>query len=191
MILETVRMFLRPITVEDASFIYKLFSRTETNQFTQFPDLTSVEEASSMNVHYMNPADTTLYRAIMELKTTREPIGALGLFSYSKPHKRAELGYDLLKEHWGKGLMTEAVREVLKHGFTELELVRIEATVDPENISSIKLLERTGFKFEACLRKRFYYRDKWHDEHFYGLLKEEWENTSSKTTRINTLTQQQ
>jgi len=178
MLLETERMLLRPITVEDVPFIYKLFSRAETNQFTQFPDITSVVEVSSMNVHYMNPADTTLYRAIMKLKALRAPIGALGLFSYSKTHKRAELGYDLLREYWGKGLMTEAVREVLEHSFTELDLIRIDATVDPDNISSIKLLERTGFKFEACLRKRFYYRDKWHDEHFYGLLKEEWENTS-------------
>jgi ribosomal-protein-alanine N-acetyltransferase len=172
--LETTRLILRPITKEDVDFIFKLFSRSETNQYSQYPDLVSVEEAAEMNEHYMKPGSLTHFRVAMELKTTCEPIGTLGLYLYSNAHKRAELGYDLLREYWGKGYMTEAVREVLKYGFTELGLMRVEATVDPENDLSKRLLERVGFKLEGCLRKRFYYRGKWHGELFYGLLKEEW-----------------
>ncbi len=168
--LTSERLSYRPIIEEDIDFIYELFSRSETNQYSEYPDLKTREEAVELYERFMKPGGEDRFRVMIEHHG--EPIGTIGLYSYSKDHKRAEIGYDLLKEHWGKGYMTEAVRTIIGYGFETLGLVRIEATVDTENIGSIKVLEKTSFKHEGTLRKRFYHDDKWHDEMWYGLLRD-------------------
>ncbi|RLI02029.1 N-acetyltransferase [Candidatus Bathyarchaeota archaeon] len=168
----TDRLRLRPVTETDIDFVFKLFSRTETNLYSEDPDIKSLKEAKEMYVRYMKPGSDTHFRVIIELTSTTEPIGTIGFYNYITDYRRAEMGYDLLKEYWGQGYMSEAVQAIIKYGFEELGLVRIEATVDPENIRSIKVLERNGFKHEGTLRKRYYYSGKWRDELFYGLIKE-------------------
>ena len=168
----TERLRLRPVTETDIDFVFKLFSRTETNLYSEYPDIKSLKEAEEMYVRYMKPGSDTHFRVIIELNSTTESIGTIGFYNYITDYRRVEMGYDLLKEYWGQGYMSEAVQAIIKYGFEELGLVRIEATVDPENIRSIKVLERNGFKHEGTLRKRYYYSGKWRDELFYGLLKE-------------------
>jgi RimJ/RimL family protein N-acetyltransferase len=70
--------------------------------------------------------------------------------------------------------MTEAVEEILRYGFEKLDLNRVEATTDSENAASNRILERTGFTLEGCLRQRHIYKDDFHDELFFGLLAVEW-----------------
>ena len=171
--LVTQRLHLRPITREDIDFIYKLFKRPETNKYSEYNDLTSITEAVKMYEDYLKPGKPRHFRVIIELKETRTPIGTIGLYQYSEPHKRAEVGYDLLRKYWGKGLTSEAVKEIVCYGFTELGLVRVAATVDPDNVASIGVLVKSGFKCEGRLRRRFKYRGAWHDELVYGLLKDE------------------
>ncbi len=77
--------------------------------------------------------------------------GACGLNDLDKNHKKAEIGYWLLREHWGKGYITEAVPLVIKYGFEQLGLHRIEAIVETENTNSKKLMERLGFDHEGTL----------------------------------------
>ena len=86
---------------------------------------------------------------------------------------RATIGYDLLKEYWGNGYMTEAVKAMINYGFEELGLMRIEATVEPANTASVRVLERAGFQLEGKLRKRYLYKDRFHDELVFGIIKEE------------------
>jgi ribosomal-protein-alanine N-acetyltransferase len=68
--------------------------------------------------------------------------------------------------------MSEVVEAVVRYGFDDLGLVRIEATVDSENFGSIRVLEKNMFKYEGTRRKRFYYRDAWHDEDMYAIINE-------------------
>jgi len=74
---------------------------------------------------YMKPGSPSRFRVAVEHKETGEPVGTLGLYSYSERDGRAELGYDLLEDHWGRGIMTEAVPEVLRYGFEALGLNRV------------------------------------------------------------------
>ena len=67
--------------------------------------------------------------------------------------KKADIGYWLAKEYWGKGVMGEAVSLVLKFAFFKLKFVRVGGLVFEENKASIKVLEKTGFKYEGKLRK--------------------------------------
>ena len=75
---------------------------------------------------------------------------------YSRERRRAEVGYDLLEEYWENGYTTDVLEEIVSYGFDELGLVRIEATVDPKNVISIRVLEKNGFKLEGTLPKLFF-----------------------------------
>ena len=168
--LTSERLRLRPILVDDIDFIFELFGRSETNRYSEYPDLETREESMEMYEKFMKPGGEGRFRVIIERLGT--PIGTIGMYGYSKEHKRAEMGYDLMREHWGNRYMTEAVEALVSYGFDTLGLERIEATVDPENGASIRILEKNGFKHEGTLRKRFHYKGGWHDELCYGRLKD-------------------
>ncbi|MBT3285198.1 GNAT family N-acetyltransferase [Candidatus Bathyarchaeota archaeon] len=150
------RLRLRPILIDDVEFIYELFSRSETNKYSEYPDLKTRDEAVEMYDKFMRPGGESRFRVIIE--RLGESIGTIGMYSNSKDHKRAEIGYDLMREHWGNGYMTEAVEALVSYGFETLGLERIEATVDPENGASIRILEKNSFQHEGTLRKRFHYK---------------------------------
>ena len=170
--LVTERLYLRPITTDDINFIFELFRRRETNKYSEHPDLKTLDEAREMYESYLRPGFENHFRVIIEDKETGTFMGTIGLYKYTSAHKRAEIGYDLLKDYWGNGYITESVRAIINYGFNDLGLIRIEATVDPENSRSIRVLERTGFKHEGTLLKKYYYNESFHDELVYGLIKE-------------------
>jgi RimJ/RimL family protein N-acetyltransferase len=90
--------------------------------------------------------------------------------------KRAEVGYWLGRKKERQGIMSEALREVLKFGFDKLKLRKITARVFHFNIASQKLLEKYRFKKEGVLRKNLYKNRRYYDEVCYGLLKKEFES---------------
>jgi len=99
------------------------------------------------------------------------PIGAITLDQGKfRASKRAELGYVLAKKYWGKGFATEAVSLALKKGFADLELIRIDAYVDPENLGSIKVLERNKFLREGHLSKYVIHRGQIRDRFIYAFF---------------------
>ena len=88
-----------------------------------------------------------------------ELIGGAGFHSkYGKLSHKDEIGYWLGKPFWNKGIMTDVVKKVCEIGFSELNLVRIEATVFNRNIASKKVLYKSGFVLKGTL-KRFYFKD--------------------------------
>lgn len=106
--LVTERLYLRPIKPDDIEFIFELFRRSETNKYSEHPDLKTRDEAEEMYESYLKPGFDTQFRVIIEHKENRIPMGTIGLYKYTSSHKRAELGYDLLKEYWGNGYITES-----------------------------------------------------------------------------------
>ena len=172
--IKTKRLLLRPATQGDLPFVLNLFSRSETNRYSAYADISTPEEAKRLFDAFLAPGSPTHFRLIADLRGTGEAIGTLGLHSYSETNRRAELGYDLLREHWGKGYTTEAVEGLLRYAFEELKLNRVEATTDPENAASVRVLEKTGFTREGVLRQRHYYKGGYHDDAFYGLLASDW-----------------
>jgi ribosomal-protein-alanine N-acetyltransferase len=172
--LETERLILRPLTEGDLGFIFSLFSDPETNKYSSSEDLATPEDAQRMYEGYLKPGFPSHFRLAAELKETGEAVGTLGLYMYSERYRSVVLGYDLLKAHWGHGYMAEAVGALLCYGFGELGLNRVEATVDPLNLRSVRLLEMLGFTLERCMRERYLYKGGAHDELIYGYLKKDW-----------------
>ncbi|HUM46715.1 MAG TPA: GNAT family protein, partial [Chitinophagales bacterium] len=85
-------------------------------------------------------------------------------------HFRAEIGYSLLPGYWGRGIMLESITAVIRFGFEILKLHSIEANVNPSNIPSIKLLERSGFVKEAHFKENYYFNGKFLDSAIYSLV---------------------
>ncbi len=92
------------------------------------------------------------------------------LFNYVKESRRAEIGFGVSRNFWGKGIVLEAGNALIEHAFKTLNLRRIEAEIDPDNVSSGKVLERLGFIKEGFLRQRWEVNGVVSDSAIYGLL---------------------
>ena len=101
-------------------------------------------------------------------------LGTCRLFEFSEQNRRAELGYVMGREHWGKGYIHEALAAVVACAFTTLELHRLEVDIDPRNIASIRTAARLGFVEEGLLRERWIVDGEISDSLMMGLLHHEW-----------------
>lgn len=97
-------------------------------------------------------------------------IGSCGFHNWVKEHRRAEIGYFLHPQFRKQGLMTEATKQVIDYGFNSMNLIRIEAWVDPDNKDSIAIMKRFGFTKEGVLRSHYLTKDKVYDSVIYSLL---------------------
>jgi RimJ/RimL family protein N-acetyltransferase len=86
----------------------------------------------------------------------------------------ADLGYMLARRVWKRGLATEVASALLDAGFRDLKLRRISSTVDVRNLASIRVLEKTGLRWEATYRRLRKVRGEWRDCHLFGIASEEW-----------------
>jgi RimJ/RimL family protein N-acetyltransferase len=109
----------------------------------------------------------------IEESTSKEVVGQIRLFNWSRYNRDAEVGYWLLRSRWGRGLATEAVRLVCAFGFPSLRLHRIQAFAAVGNTRSDRLLRRLGFRCEGRSRQSFRSARGWGDERSYGLLRAE------------------
>ena len=101
-------------------------------------------------------------------------IGTCTMFRFEPRHRRAEIGYALRSDHWGRGLAREAAELALDWAFRVLDLHRVEADIDPRNDGSRALLQRLGFSSEGLLRQRSFVGDDVSDTELFGLLATDW-----------------
>ena len=101
-------------------------------------------------------------------------IGSIGIFRQGNIHRQtAELGYCIAEEYWGKGIMTEAVKQICEYVFANSDIIRIYAEPFAYNIASCRVLEKAGFQYEGTLRSNAVKNGKVIDMKMYSLLKEE------------------
>ena len=173
--LETERLILRQLTLEDADFVFRHFSDSAVTQYLMDePPLTEYAQAQEIIRFYLEPAGKTHNRWGLARKSDHQLIGTCGYHKWDKRYFRAEIGYDLSPSFWGQGYMTEALRAVITNGFERMGLNRIEALVSIDNDLSVQLLQRLGFKQEGLLRDYFYLDEKFYDHYIFSLLRREW-----------------
>ena len=101
-------------------------------------------------------------------------IGSIGIFRQGNIHSQtAELGYYIAEEYWGKGIMTEAVKQICEYVFAKSDIIRIYAEPFAYNIASCRVLEKVGFQYEGTLRSNAVKNGKVIDMEMYSLLKAE------------------
>lgn len=101
-------------------------------------------------------------------------VGSIGIFRQGNIHSQtAELGYYIAEEYWGKGIMTEAVKQICAYVFAKSDIIRIYAEPFAYNIASCRVLEKVGFQYEGTLRNNAVKNSKVIDMEMYSLLKAE------------------
>ena len=101
-------------------------------------------------------------------------IGSIGVFFFFFIHRQtAEMGYYIAEEHWGKGIMTDVVKQICEYVFKNSDILRIYAEPFAYNIGSCRVLEKTGFQYEGTLRNNAVKNGKVIDMKMYSLLREE------------------
>ncbi|SOD19842.1 GNAT family N-acetyltransferase [Pedobacter xixiisoli] len=150
--IKTDRLLLRKIIPEDIQNIYKGLSHPDVIKYYGI-SFTSLEATEEQMTWYreLEESETGIWWAICSLDG-QTFYGASGFNNLSKVHKKAEIGFWLLPEFWGKGLMQEAFPLICNYGFETLGLNRIEGFVDNDNLNCKKAIEKLNFKHEGTMR---------------------------------------
>lgn len=177
LILHTSQLELRPITIADAEAIFVYRSDKITNQYQGFIPET-VEDVKTFINKCAKEADmvNTWFQLAIILKETNTIIGDVGIHYIDIA--QVELGYTIAKEHQGKGYAKSALKALINDLFGEGNRHRITASIDTQNIPSIKLVESLGFRKEAHFIESYYNNGKWVDDLQYAILQREWKEIS-------------
>lgn len=145
-IFETERLILRPWTVEDAGELYTYASDPDVGPAAGWPPHTSVENSREIIRTVLSAPET--YAVC--LKQTGKTIGSIGLHrnDLASDDDEFELGYWIGKPFWGKGLIPEASREILRYAFEELGMKRIWCGYYDGNEKSRRVQEKLGFIYQ-------------------------------------------
>lgn len=152
-VLETDRLVLRKLSVDDAEFIFELVNEPSWLRFIGDKGVRTIEDARN----YILQGPMASYERfgfglyLTELKDSGVPIGICGLVKRDAL-EFADIGFAFLPKFWGKGYAYESARAVLGFAKTNLGLNRILAITNPDNHSSIRLLEKVGLSFEELVK---------------------------------------
>lgn len=173
--LETQRVALRPLRTDDMYAIFGFFSDPEVTRYWSRPPMTHLAQARTL-LRAMRDGNRTGERLQFGIERRSDAVlmGTCSLFNFSPQNRRAEVGYILGRPFWRQGYMHEAMQRMLRHAFEDLDLVRLEADIDPRNRPSARTLERLGFVKEGYLRERWIVAEAISDTELYGLLRREW-----------------
>lgn len=174
-ILETPRLLLKKVTVDNLLY---LFEKCDEDIIMKELGLDSHEaflkEKQKFEKGFSDYRRTILMFKLIE-KHTGCIIGNCGYHNWQHEHSRAEIGYDIMLEAFKRqGYMSEALKVVINYGFTNMNLIRIEACVSPNNEASLKLVQKFKFEKEGYLRQHYVVNGNAEDSVFYALLKRDY-----------------
>lgn len=174
------RVFIRAYIEEDALELLELNIRNREH-FEFWMPLKPKEEQYSLGAHQerirqtlQKMQDDRYYAFGVFLKENNALIGEVSAsFIERFPAETCMIGYQLDRNYNGQGLMAEAVSQAVGLLFDKYAFHRLRAEVMPENIGSIRVLEKVGFRREGLARKSLYINGNWEDFTMFALLKEE------------------
>ncbi len=123
-------------------------------------------------------------RARDSLEQMNKKVGFISYYLVRRDYPNLyEIGYQIIPSERRRGYTTEAARLLVDHLFgSKKEIERIESVTDVENVPSQRVLEKTGFKRECELRKRFFNKGQYRNEYMYSLLREEWQSMKARSS---------
>ncbi len=174
-VLTTPRLRLREIGPADVVSLFTIHSDAHTMRWygvdpiTSFPDAVRLTELFAAWF-----VAGTGYRWGLERSEDNQLIGTCGLFRWNKSWRNCVTGYELGARFHGHGYMHEALSHILDFGFAEMRLHRVQAETHPDNVASINLAKRLGFRLEGVHREQAYWGGRFHDLNCYSLLDSDW-----------------
>ena len=168
---------LREQTMDDLYDFYDYYTDPEVNEFIVSDIPQTIEEGRNelkywIDIYYNG---TGIYFGIAR-KDNKQLIGSIGITGINRIHNRAEVSYDLSKEHWNRGVMTKALNAIVKYGFEEMHLNRIEAFALPENKASRALLQKCNFELEGELKHHRRHKGQYRDIGIFSIVYDNYKN---------------
>ncbi|WP_342648773.1 GNAT family protein [Pseudomonas sp. REB1044] len=164
------RISLRKILPSHISDVYKALSNPQViaHYGVSYSSLAETEEQMRWFERIVNERSGIWWG--ISLVNNESLIGACGFNNVCHDHRKAEIGYWLMPEYWGRGLLSEALPSMIDYGFSTMGLHRIHADVEPENEPSCALLKKFGFMLEGTLRDVEFKGGRFLSLHQYSLL---------------------
>lgn len=168
------RVSLRPYRDDDADALFALYGDPEVTRWWSHEPWTDKQQVVAYFERMLRDRESSeFYPWAITSNANDGLIGTVALYDIDHTHRRGMIGYSLSPSAQGHGYAHEALRLMIGFAWTSLDLHRLEADTDPENIPSRRLLEKLGFAIEGTMRKRWFVHGAWHDTSWYGLLREE------------------
>lgn len=171
---ETARLKLVPVTNDDFELFHSLFTDKDVMKYSRLSSLISEEDNRKNFKRIRNLQDKGfLFVWKMILKETGVEIGRINIGSIYRVSNKVDMGYVMLPEYWRKGIMTEATSTLISYLFKKVELHKITATTNNDNLASKALLHKLGFVQEGLFKESTYYDDSktYTDDAVFGLLR--------------------
>lgn len=168
---------LRPLRADDAAALFAYLSNPAVTELTSYPDVALSLAEAMIERSRTRWAAGEPSRWAVALRADDQLIGTCGFNDFSRPHRWAELAYELAEPHWGKGLISRAVSAALDWVFQQDQVDRVQAYVRVDNARSQRVLDRAGFTREGRLRNYRICRGQPHDFFIYSLLRSDLNQT--------------
>lgn len=175
-VVETERLILRKMRMSDASDVYRYAKDPEVARHVLWEAHRSLWETRDyirFLIYQYRNGDPGSWA--ITLRETGRVIGTIGYMNYHADNATVEVGYSLSREHWGKGLMTEALDAVIGETFRVLKLHRIEAMHFTDNPASGRVMEKCGMRHEGHMRERICCKGVFRDVEMWAILRRDWE----------------
>jgi [ribosomal protein S5]-alanine N-acetyltransferase len=176
---------LRNLELGDLESVHALISRMDVVRHMLIP-LCSREDSGKFLRESLLETSSDAWRSIVRAICQGPSDNMVGLCGVDIPRgaEEAEIWYLVNPECWGKGIATEAAKQLLNFGFGELALHRIRATCLPENPASARVLEKVGMRKEGFLVKNLKIHGVWKSSFLYAMLAAEWTGDCDRSTPI-------
>ncbi len=173
--IETNRLLLRQMALQDKDAVFDYRKDRVTNKYQSFipDDIEEVELFINQNAKIADQPDSWYQLVIIE-KQSAKIIGDIGIHFTGSENKQIEVGCTLSKKYQKLGYATEALNALISYLFIAYDKHRVFASIDPQNIDSIYLVERLGFRKEAHFVESLYVNGEWVDDIIYAVLAREW-----------------
>ncbi|TMU88023.1 GNAT family N-acetyltransferase [Bacillus sp. BHET2] len=174
----STHLYLRSIKKKDWKDIHQYAVEEKVSQYQIWgpnTELDTLEYVEGVLKDEKVTPQTRFVQVVVDERSDRV-VGAGEIIIKSFVHRSGEVGYILHPDYWGKGIGTQVGGAMVERGFSVLNLHRIQATCDPENLSSQRVLTKMGMTLEGEIRHHLKMKDGWRDSLIYGLLENEWRN---------------
>lgn len=170
--LVTARLRLRAFTADDVDAVHAYASDPEVCRHVQWGPNSPHETQEFIDENVAaGPGSDERGNWTWAVTLDGDVLGTCSLWVSNREHARGELGYVLHREHWGRGITTEAAAAVLEFGLTTVGLARVEATCRPENTGSRRVLEKIGMQQEGHLRSHLVVRGERRDSLLFAVVR--------------------
>jgi ribosomal-protein-alanine N-acetyltransferase len=178
--IETEHLIIKNFTSNDLSQLYRIVNNEEIMRYVPFAKERTLSECEELMKRILNRyKESTIlnfkgFLLLVTLKHNNECVGFVGLFPLTYDIAENELFYGLFEEHYGKGYATEIGKAIIKYAFNEMNITKIVATVNKDNLVSKRVLDKVGLCFEYEIEDEEAKDSSYDGELMYSIKKMDW-----------------